>query len=120
MKRPEDKLSSIARIRDEFWDWLKHSRPNELLNVNSAPVATLNEALEQWCVIADSFVQFMEAHQEGVRQEHEEMVQQVFKDSMQPTQICARRVHKSQLYGDIEDDDDDDVMEVTLPTDDQD
>ncbi len=68
MKRSEDALSSIARIRETFWGWLKHSRPNELLNVNSASVATLEEALEQWCVIDGSFVQFMDAYQEqGVR-----------------------------------------------------
>ena len=118
MKRPEDKLSSIARIRDKFWGWLKHSRPNELLNVNSASVATLDEALEQWCVIDDSFVLSME-HQEGVRQEHEEMSEQVFKDCLQPTQLCARRVHKSPLNSDVEDEDDDDIMEIAFPTDDQ-
>ena len=106
MKRPEDKLFSIARIRDKYWGWLKHSRPNELINVNRASVATLDEALEQWCVIDDSFVQFMEAHQGGVDNEHEEMLQQVFKGSMQPIQLRARRVRKSPLKSVIEDDDD--------------
>ena len=41
---------------------MKHSRPNELLDVNSASLATLDEALEQWCVFDGSFVGFMDAH----------------------------------------------------------
>ena len=31
MRRPDEALSSIARVREKFWDWLKHSRPDELL-----------------------------------------------------------------------------------------
>ena len=119
LKRSDDKLSSIARIREKFWGWLKHSRPNELLNVNSASVATLDEALEQWCVIDSGFVQFMDAHQEEVRQEHEQMVEQVFKDCLQPTQVCARRVHKSPLNSDIEDDDEEDITEIAPPLNDR-
>ena len=40
------------------------------------------------------------------------MFDQVYRDSLQPTQLCARRVHKSPLNSDIDDGDDDDVMEV--------
>ena len=105
MRRPNENLSSIARIREKFWGWLKHDRPNELLNVNSVSEATVEEALEQWCVVDVDFVNFMDAHQEEMRKDLEEEVENVCRESLQPTLLCARRLP----------DEDNEVMEVDLP-----
>ena len=105
MRRPNEDLSSFARIRDKFWGWLKHDRPNELLNVNSVSEATLEEAMQQWCVVEAEFINFMDAYQEEVRKDLEEEVENDCRDSIQPTLLCARRLS----------DEKDDVIEVDPP-----
>ncbi len=91
MGRSGENLSSIARIRDKLWGWLKHDRPNELLNVNSASEATLEEALQQWCTVDSEFVNFKGSHQEEVQKDLEVEVENAFRVALQPTLLCAHR-----------------------------
>ncbi len=46
---PEERLSTIAKIREKFWYWLQQCR-SELMTVGSATDATLDEAMSEWGV----------------------------------------------------------------------
>ena len=79
---PQESLAGIAKIRERFWGWLLHDRPEELLTKASVSESALQEALEQWGITELNFLNMMEVHQEQVRKEHEAEVQQVYATSM--------------------------------------
>ncbi len=86
---PQESLAGIAKIREQFWGWLLHSRPVELLNSASVSEATLQEALEQWGITELNFLSMVKVHQEQVRKEHEQELQRAYATLTQPTRVTV-------------------------------
>ncbi len=92
----QESLVGIAKIRQRFWGWLLHDRPEKFLTAASVSEATMEEALEQWGITELNFWNMVEVHQEQVMREQNEQVRKAYATLTQPTRVTANRGDNDQ------------------------